>query len=84
MEGDRRVITWKLNALLGDCKDVGRPVTYRDISTATGLSTSTLYMIASNRNTRTDLETIELLLNFFSDRLGKSLETGHLLYYEKS
>lgn len=75
-------MTWKLNALLGQCKDKGRPVTYRDLSTATGLSTSTIYNIAQNEAKRADLETIEAMLKFFSERLGQRLAVDDVLSWE--
>lgn len=75
-------MTWKLNALLGRCKDRGQPVTYRDLSTATGLSTSTIYLIAQNKSNRADLTTIESMLEFFSERLGQRLSVDDVLAWE--
>lgn len=75
-------MTWKLNALLGQCKDAGAAVTYRDLSTATRLSTSTIYLIAQNESKRADLETMESMLKFFSERLGRRLTVDDLLAWE--
>ena len=71
---------WQLNQLIGRCKDeTPQGVTYRGISEATGLSTSTLTEIASNRASRADLNTIDALLGFFSEALGEDLSTSDLL-----
>lgn len=75
-------MTWKLNALLGKCKDKGQPITYRDLSTATGLSTSTIYLIAQNKTNRADLGTIEAMLKFFSEKLGEKLKVDDVLAWE--
>lgn len=75
-------MTWKLNALLGQCKDAGAAVTYRDLSAATGLSTSTIYLIAQNESKRADLETMDSMLEFFSERLGRRLTVDDLLTWE--
>lgn len=76
-------VIWKLNGLLGTCKDRGQPVTYRDLATVTGLSTSTIYLIAQNQAKRADLATIEALLGFFSARLGQRLTVDDLLGWEE-
>lgn len=76
------MMMWKLNALLGQCKDAGEAISYRDLSTATGISTSTIYQIAQNQSTRADLKTVEAMLSFFSEKLGRVLQTGDLLHYE--
>lgn len=76
------MMMWKLNALLGECKDKGEAISYRDLSTTTGISTSTIYQIAQNQSTRADLKTIDAMLNFFSRKLGRELQTDDLLHHE--
>lgn len=71
---------WQLNQLIGRAKDkVEGGVGYRDISEATGLSTSTLYYIAKNQAKRADLDTIEGLIDYFSGVLGEELTVNDLL-----
>ncbi len=75
------MIAWKLNKLIGECKDGPDGVTYREISRETGLSTSILTTIAKNRVSRADLNTIDALLMFFSAKLSKHLTTQDLLEF---
>lgn len=76
-------VAWKLNVLLGQCKDAGRPVTYLDLSVSAKVSTNTIYHIANNKSRRADLETIEAMLEFFSERLDRQLTVNDLLSWEK-
>lgn len=75
------MITWKLNSLIGECKDGAGGCTYREISHATGLATSILTTIAKNRVSRADINTIDALLKFFSAKLGRTLTTQDLLEF---
>lgn len=71
---------WQLNQLIGRAKDkVDGGVGYRDISEATGLSTSTLYYISKNTAKRADLDTIEGLLDYFSGVLEEEITISDLL-----
>lgn len=76
-------MVWKLNALLGQCKDTGRPVTYLDLSVSAKVSTNTIYHVANNKAKRADLDTIEAMLKFFSERLGRQLTVDDLLTWEE-
>lgn len=76
-------MVWKLNALLGQCKDAGQPVTYLDLSVSAKVSTNTIYHIANNKSLRADLDTIEAMLKFFSERLGRQLTVDDLLTWER-
>ena len=75
------MMTWKLNGLIGQCKDTVGGCTYREISRATGLSTSILTTIAKNEVSRADINTINALLNFFSAKLNKQMTTQDLLEF---
>lgn len=75
------MMTWKLNSLIGECKDTVGGCTYREMSRITGLSTSILSTIAQNEVKRADTNTINVLLNFFSAKLGRNLTTQDLLEF---
>lgn len=78
------MIMWKFKSLVGRCEDMGiSGVTYEEIYKATGVSTSTLTGIARNRVVRADLNTIDRLLSFFSDKLGEELTINDLLEWKR-
>jgi DNA-binding Xre family transcriptional regulator len=71
---------WHLRELIGKAESVTQEnITYRDISSATGISTNTITLIATGRAKRADLETIDRLLVFFEHKLGERLATDDLL-----
>lgn len=75
---------WKLNSLVGRCRDKGiEELTYRDIYKATGVATSTLTSIMSNKTTRIDQQTVDKLLTFFSDKLEEELTINDLLEWKR-
>jgi DNA-binding Xre family transcriptional regulator len=59
--------------------ETGDRITYEEITEATGLSPNTLSKLSTNKAGRTDLDTIDRLLEFFSQKLGRELETNDLL-----
>jgi len=77
-------LQWKLAGLMALCQQMQRKVTYRELSEAAGLSTSTIYLMVNNQAKRADLETMEKILDFFSDRLGYTLQVTDLLDYERT
>ena len=78
------MIMWKLNSLVGRCKDRGiGGVTYREIGEATGLSSNTLARILQGTTTRIDKDTIHRLLSYFSDLLGEELKISDLLEWKR-
>lgn len=78
------MIMWKLNTLVGRCKDRGiEGLEYREIYKETGVSTSTLTSIMNNKTTRIDRDTVNRLLVFFSDKLGEELTTNDLLEWKR-
>ena len=73
---------WKLKELQGEYQSrTGARLTYEDITRETGISSSTLSEIATGRQRRADLGTIERLLNMFADKLGRPVTTVDLLEY---
>ena len=75
---------WRLNELLGLYESkTGERLTYKVIVEGTGLSKTTLSQIATNQATRADLETISVLLAYFSEKLGEELNTNDLLVHKK-
>lgn len=71
---------WKLRELMGRASDLtDHKITYDRIYEATGLSKRVLTRIGSNQAKRAELETIEILLAYFSDVLGEELNTEDLL-----
>lgn len=76
------MVRWRLNSLLAELKDVAPDdAAYRAISAATGISTSTITAIARNEAKRVDFDTIDRLLTFFSDKLGRHLITQDLIEF---
>lgn len=76
-------LNWKLATLMAECQERGRKVTYRELSEAANLSTSTIYLMVNNQAKRAELETMQKILSFFSERLGRQLDVIDLLAYEK-
>jgi DNA-binding Xre family transcriptional regulator len=71
---------WKFNELqVKYRRHTGQNITYREITAATGLSSSTISGIATNQVERVDFGTLQSLLSFFSARLGEELTTNDLL-----
>lgn len=77
------MLMWKLNTLVGRCKDRGVVVQYRDMSQSTGISTSTLTEIMHGRQKRIDLSTVDRLLTYFSEKLNEDLTIGDLLEWQR-
>ena len=77
------MMRWRLRELMGDYQaKTGERMTYDDITSATGLSPNTLSLLSTGKAQRADVETIEKLLTFFSQKLGRQLQTGDLLRWE--
>lgn len=55
----------------------GKPVTQQEIADEAGLHLNTVYKLYNNKSTRVDLETMEKLIRFFSDR-GLEIDAGDL------
>lgn len=73
---------WRLKELQGEYQSLtGQRLTYEDITTATGLSPSTLSEISKGRQSRVDLSTLDRLLSLFSEKLGRPMQTGDLLEF---
>lgn len=73
---------WKLSELQGRVQaKTGQNVTYEDMMTATGLSKQTITNLRLGRARQVGVETMEKLLDFFSERLGERLTTDDLLEY---
>jgi len=78
------MIMWKLNSLVGRCKDQGiSGVKYREIAKATGVSTNTLSGIMQGNTKRIDQDTIDRLLKYFSDLLNEELTISDLLEWKR-
>lgn len=73
------MMRWKLKTLIAECDEVmGERLTYRQIEADLGISKTTLSHIAQNKTTRTDRNTLDRLLNYFSLKLGRPLTTNDL------
>lgn len=78
------MMRWHLKELIGKYESkTGARLTYRRIEKETGLSKSLLSHIATNKATRADLKTIEIILGYFEGLLGAELSTGDLLTYSR-
>jgi DNA-binding Xre family transcriptional regulator len=77
---EKKMIRWRLRELLGEYQQMtGDKITYEEITAKTALSPNTLSLIAANKTRRTNFVTIEKLLSFFSDKLGRQLSVDDLL-----
>lgn len=74
---------WKLGELMSRCKAQGKPITYRELSQASGVSTNTIYMLVNGKASRLDLQSMERLLAYFSRELDRPLTTEDLLEYDR-
>lgn len=73
---------WRLKSLQEEVlARSGERVTYEDITAATRISPNSLSLIATNKAKRLDTATLESLLDFFSRKLGRRLNTTDLLEY---
>lgn len=76
------MMRWRLNTLIGQLRDVNpKAAEYREIHKATGIAVSTVALLAKGSSVRTDLEVVNSLLNYFSEKLGKDLTTQDLLEF---
>jgi DNA-binding Xre family transcriptional regulator len=76
------MMRWKLRELLGEYQQTtGDRITYEEITAATNISPNTLSIIGTNKARRADLDTVEKLLTFLSEKIGRQLDTGDLLAY---
>lgn len=75
---------WQLRTLIGEYEDrhPGERLSYQRIKEETGLSITLLNRIGTNAATRADLTTIGTLVAYFSEKLGRKLNTNDLLKYE--
>jgi DNA-binding Xre family transcriptional regulator len=71
---------WHLKELIGRAESVTRTsITYREISSETGISTNTITQMATGKAKRADLETLDRLLMYFKEKLGEKVTTDDLL-----
>lgn len=73
---------WRLNELMAECtQQTGDRMTYTEVSNGSGVGRTILYRLAGQEVTRTDLENMSNLLTYFSDRLGRTVQTNELLEF---
>lgn len=79
------MMEWRLKELIAKYEQShpGESLTFRRMQSDIGLSTTVLHRIASGRAERAELETIKILLDYFSRLLGRELEIGDLLVYNR-
>jgi len=76
---------WQLKTLIGEYEDrnPGERLSYQRIKQETGLSKTLLSRIGTNDATRADLETIRVLVVYFSEKLERNLTTNDILKFER-
>lgn len=73
---------WKLNTLMGECRDKGIHVTYRSIFAETGVSTRALVGMSKNKMQNANEKTIYHLLAYFSGKLDRAVQFDELLEWD--
>lgn len=73
---------WKLNTLIGECKDKDVHITYRTIAAETSVSTRALVGMAKNKMQNANQTTIDKLLKHFSQKLGRQVKFNELLDWD--
>lgn len=77
------MMRWNLRVLRSECEQqLGHSLTYRQIEEDTGISKSTITGLMNNQTRRVDFDTIETLLKYFSEKMGRPLRIADLLLYE--
>lgn len=75
------MMRWRLKELMQRYAEVtGEPLLPRHLALATGLATSTVHQLVEGNPKRVSFETGDVLLNFFSEKLGP-LTTDDLLEF---
>jgi len=76
------MMRWRINTLIGQLRDIDpKAAEYREIHAQTGISVSTIFLLGRGTSKRADLEVINSLLTFFSEKLNKQLTTQDLLEF---
>lgn len=76
------MMEWRLANLQGEYKQkTGKNLSYRMIAEGTGLSKTTVMGVANGNVQRPDLGTLNALITFMSNALGRPLTTDDLLRY---
>lgn len=75
------MMQWRLKELIGryESDKPGENLSYRHISSETGVSVAAIHRIATNKATRADLDTIDTLLTYLEGKFGERLELTDLL-----
>jgi len=75
---------WQLRTLVGEYEDAtGEKLSYSRMSEETGLSKTILNKIGRNETARADLNTLRILITYFSQLLDRKLDTNDILKYEE-
>ena len=78
------MVKWTLNTLIGELEDRTRKkVSLRAISRDTGISYPAVHRISQNSSDRIDTQTLDRLLRYFNQNLGRSVTAADLLKYEE-
>ena len=75
------MMQWRLKELIGryESDKPGENLSYRYISSETGLRLAAINRITTNKATRADLDKIDTLLTYLERKLGEKLELTDLL-----
>lgn len=76
------MLKWRACELVAEYQVLsGNRLSYLEISERTGLSRTTITKVIGGHGVRVDLDTLDVLLNFFSPLLGRVVDPGELFQY---
>ena len=80
----KRRMRWQLRTWIGEYEDThpNEKLTYERMERETGLSKTILNRIGKNNAQRADIDTLEALIIYFSEKLGRKLTTNDILKFE--
>ena len=78
------MMEWRLMNLMGEYQQKTKQrLSYRTIAEDTGLSKTTIASMANGKIQRPDLETLNAVLTYMTNKLGRALTTDDLLHFEE-
>ena len=76
------MMEWKLRKLMDEVTwQTGTRCTYDRLREATGISVTALHKMANDESKRLDVATMDTLLKYFREELGRELTTQDLLEF---
>ncbi len=74
------MLKWRLKELLGEYQaKTGQPLHYKDVTSGTGLSANILSVMATNKTRVVNLDTMDKLLTYMSEKLERKVMACELI-----